>query len=49
VSFNTKKLGMTRKRLGKTPNAGPIMPEIFSCSPPSVAVDGSSLLERISG
>jgi hypothetical protein len=36
-------------RNNKPPIAGPIMPEIFSCRPPSVAAEGSSSFETISG
>ncbi len=31
------------------PNAGPMMPERFSCNPPKAAAEGSSSLETTSG
>src|SRR5260221_11240486 len=31
------------------PNAGPLMPERFSCKPPKAAAEGSSSLETTSG
>ena len=40
--------GLTTRR-SNPPRAGPIIPEIFNCNPPSVEAEGSSSLVTISG
>ena len=40
--------GLTTRR-STPPSAGPIIPEIFNCNPPSVEAEGSSSFETISG